>query len=452
MMPRFELRSEWIDPPPEGDAFGPERSTWAKLAIEIDGTSVTNHYRRKVEGDPKEARETVTGAMSGLADWLVENWGQILWEVHTPFPKVVGDAAVRVPSLRDVKSGQVADIDYGNLASWLHRHTLGHGNSDLAVPTLMFLPEDRVVGVVATAPSYELNPTVSFAVQWPKEPVWVPKDELVSTLGTFIEATIEHASLVAATQPWAEWLRKNFEKARTEVETEDARRRLMLGRVVADQWQKVSSRLGENTEALAGVLADSAMISDVAALEALTGAVETATQGASGTSAWRKLTHEPGSSLLPPYERGYRLAASTRRLLGEPDRPLRDLRDVLARLDVRLAAFDGAGLFRSACTVGSQGAATVFCAEDPNYGGVAPTRFAVAAALGRLLSGHAKSSFGAAHGSQSAYQRTQEANAFAAEFLLPVEALAKSANIQALSEDYGISKKAAEKHRNNRVR
>jgi hypothetical protein len=158
--------------------------------------------------------------------------------------------------------------------------------------------------------------------------------------------------------------------------------------------------------------------------------------------------------VLPPYERGYRLAIRARAALGRPHQPLFELGEVLHSFGVRLAPFEGSELFRSACSVGAGGSATVFYAEaHSTYGGVHPTRFAIAAALGRLLgAGAGRGPFGAAHGSQSAYRETQEANAFAAELLLPYAALVQqSLDVDALSDKYGISRVAAERHLSNRL-
>jgi hypothetical protein len=450
-MSSLDLSWDWATPPDEEDAFGPERSTWASLNIELGGTAITAHRPRGVApGDPVVS--AVVGAMSGLADWLVENWLPLLWELHTPFTKVTGDL-VRVPTLKDVRDGNVDCVEYSQLAAWLHRHSFGHGSSDLALPSIVFLPEHRQVGVSARSPAYSLKPTTSFAVQWPKEPVWIPREELTSVLRSFVEATIERARSDSATRGWADWLASRFSDVVARAEDEDVRRELMFGSFVARQWGQLSKQFGPDTSVLAGLLSDAAIVDSDAALKTVANVVAVAKDRPRAQARWRNLRQEPGSSQLPPFKRGYRLAERVRQELGLPDRPLLDLPDVLGHFDVGVAKFRGADLFRSACTVASLGGATVHYAEDHDtHGGVAPTRFAIAASFGRLLAeASGQSGFGAAHGDQSPYQRTQEANAFAAEFLLPLAAMRKSTDLAVLCERYGISRRAAERHLSNRL-
>jgi Zn-dependent peptidase ImmA (M78 family) len=58
---------------------------------------------------------------------------------------------------------------------------------------------------------------------------------------------------------------------------------------------------------------------------------------------------------------------------------------------------------------------------------------------------------GVAHGAQARYRPTQLANAFAAELLLPVQAIQRSrGSTDALAKRYGISRSAAEWHVHNR--
>jgi hypothetical protein len=450
-MGSFDLRWDWQDPP-QDDAFGPERATWAALTIDLGGTSLTSH--RLGEGLPTHA---VVGPLSGLADWLVENWLFLSWEIHTPFPKAMGERSVRVPSLRDARDGSMPDVPIAPLARWLHRHTFGHANSDLALPSIDFLPEDRVVGVAVSAPAYHLKPSVQFTAQWPREPVWVPRDELLGTFRDLIHGCIERARASLDTQHWAEWLETRFSEAERAAASPEVRRRLMFGEVAAAKWDQLVSRFAEDAEAFVGVMMDAAIVESDAQLELIAGMVQRAVAaGKTGPAGWHPLKAEGGEHLLPPYEQGYRLARRVRGSLEAQSKPLLDLRGTLSRLGVAVEPVAGYRLFRSAGVSTSAGNAMVFYVTDhPLFSGLAPTRFAIAAGLGRLLAEAATTtaSFGAATGPQSRVRATQQANAFAAEFLLPLEALREAGDdLTTICEDYGISRKAAERHRENRLR
>jgi hypothetical protein len=450
-MSDFNVQWDWLPVPPAEDAFGPERSTWAKLRLDFDTTCITSH----VAPDGSAAVKEVVGPLSGIADWLVENWLFLSWESHTPFPKTVGERASHVPSLKDARNGEIGDIDISALARWLHRHTLGHGDSDLALPAISFLPEERVIGISVAAPSYHLKPTISFGVQWPREPIWIPRDELLADLRSIVVETIERARVQPETKDWAEWMAGRFKDAESQAASPERRRELLFGKFVAAQWDKTMAPLGKDAAALVGVLTDSPIIEEERSVSFVADAVRDGLRVQGLKPAWYEIQPDPGEKLLPPYERGYRLARRVRSFLKEPTKPLLDLAGVISQMGIRVAPVSGPPLFRSASVVGHEGQSTVmYLANHPQYSGLLPTRFGIAAALGRLVAeGSANTAFGAAVGAQSRVQATQQANAFAAEFLLPYEALEGSgADVATLSEEYGISRKAAEKHRENRLR
>lgn len=450
-MASLRLSCEWLDAPTPDAAFGPERTTWGQLTIEVNETCVTENVPSDGE---RVSRRSVTGPMSGLADWLVENWASVLWDVRTPFPKVFGDASARVPTLQQLREGSVTEANIADLAKWLHRHTLGHGSSDLALPSLVLLPEDRVIGIAVAPPDYHLSPTVRFNHESPPEPVWIPKDEIVGTCAAFVEEVIGRAERSQDGKRWASWLRDRFKVAQDEASKPAVQRRMMFGTLVASRWEQVSAKLGSAASALFGVLLDAETVRETAVLNDLSEVVAKALKNGKPTSrTWTSIRSESGELRLPPYERGYRLAQRARAALKDPEGPLTDLPEVLASVGVSLAPFEHPDVFRSAAVATRSGPATVFVARK-HAQGVAPSRFAVAAALGRLLAeGHtAGDAFGAAQGGQSRWIPSQVANAFAAEFLVPIQALRQHADDTHLCEKYGMSRVAVERHRSNRLR
>jgi Zn-dependent peptidase ImmA (M78 family) len=74
----------------------------------------------------------------------------------------------------------------------------------------------------------------------------------------------------------------------------------------------------------------------------------------------------------------------------------------------------------------------------------------LASALGGLFASRFQSTpFGGASSDQARWIRSQEANAFAAMFLLPASSLETSQSLEKLVEDYGISHTAASWHIEN---
>lgn len=134
-----------------------------------------------------------------------------------------------------------------------------------------------------------------------------------------------------------------------------------------------------------------------------------------------------------------------------------ELGPVLGELDLDLTRFVSSGLFRSAVVVGADGRGELLVSTDDELTRrMAPARFAICAALGRLLGDGAggEAAYGAAHGPQARLFETQRANAFAAELLLPLAALrahGPAPDIEKLSEDFGISRTAARWHVQNRL-
>jgi hypothetical protein len=445
---------DWLDDPGVDIAFGPERVTWGRLQISIDGTVVTRHV---VEEDRASGPEDgVVGGMSSLAEWVVDHWLSVFWEIRTPFPKILGLSAGRVPGPDAVRRGRVGEgIDPPRLASWQGRHVLGAASSELALPAITFLPEQRQVGVSVQIPPIDLGSTARFLDPGLDEPVWLPKEDAIEEMRRFVEATMARARTDPGAATWASWIAARFEQVASRADNEAERRRSMFGDLVADRWERDRAALGPDIGAYEGVLLDAEIVADDSDAEGLVQGIRHVAASPSGlVEDWKQVRPAAEHSSGPPYERGYRLAESARRHLREPDAPLTDLRHVLEELGVQVRVHDGTPLFRSACIRGRDGAPAVLVAKrHPFNASVAGNRFATAAALGRLLAGgHAAGrAFGAAHGSQARWRATQEANAFAAELLLPLPALRSCGSVEQLSERYGISRTAAERHRENRL-
>ena len=167
--------------------------------------------------------------------------------------------------------------------------------------------------------------------------------------------------------------------------------------------------------------------------------------------AWELSINTSGPEYL---QGGHRLARVFRQRAGLGNRPLLDFVRVLREWGVVLDQAIPTALFRTAVCAPSRGIAHLMLSStDPRMEHLTANRFALAAALGRLLWAAllrtVTSPVGAAHGDYSRLTQSRRANAFAAELLLPSEAVraalrpnAGADEVTDLAEMYGISRSA----------
>jgi hypothetical protein len=301
-----------------------------------------------------------------------------------------------------------------------------------------------------------LSPTVRFtppgpADAWPAPPLWLPLEDVSAALARFVDATLEHAAEGPAAERWASWLGERWKEVRRRGKEPQEARRWMFGDLVASRWQGLEERLAGEVAPLAGILVDSAELKDDVTLDALV--AEVGAEPPEGKRMGRGFAGVDWG--LPAFREGYRLAQEVRERLKLGAAPLDtpDLKKALARFGVHAKPMKARGLFRSAVWTRGGGAVLGWATDHPRFRGDVPSRFAIAAAFGRFLAGFAEGEAGgAAHGPQARWRPTQLANAFAAELLLPVQALRKGfKSLEALASTYGISRSAAEWHVENRT-
>jgi hypothetical protein len=458
-MKRLSLEVDWLDAPPE-DAFGPEVSTWARLSIFLDDECLTRNHASDSRA-AQEERDYVEGPMSGLVEWLVETWPYVLWDIHMPFePFALGLGKSRIPSLRDAQQGwsQYGEhLDRNELAIWQHRHSFGHGASNLALPSITLVPDIRRIGVVVDHGPPGFDPSVRFtphdgSKRWPAEPVWFAKDEAVAEFERFVNECLDKARSSAETRHWADWMSNCWRSTREQAANTVSRREVLYGRLVADAWDELQTRLGERSQMLAGILLDTPILKERESLDRL---VNELYWESVRPSAWKEIARNAIDGALPAYAQGYALATRAREFLGIRAKPFLDLSNIFGFMGIPLAACSGvSGLLRAAVTSDPEGRARMLYDDDfSKSAGVLPTRFSISAVLGRLLAEFSGGYLGAAHGSASRWEQTQRANAFAAEFLLPRAALdALDPNdLDHITHVYGISKSAASWHVINRL-
>lgn len=445
-MPSFNLDWNWIDADDRLGLCGPEVPTFAALRIFINHLCLTTC---KANSRDTEERDHVIGPLAGLADWLVDHWMEIFWQTHTPFPKTrLGNE--HVPDYDDILKSAYQNIDIESYGKWYACHCFGHASSDLALPTILFIPEDTKVGIAWSPPPPSLDATCAFSMPQDRGIIWINKDELAAVLEGFITAIIGQANSETLTAPWAAWLHERFMRGVGQADDDHERRRRLFGDHVANHWADLEDQLAGNVKILNGILLDSHPIQSAEDISPLVHNVKRLATEQAVRPFWSSIPVSAGDQMLPPYERGYRKAESVRHALNLGDDPI-DFHEVLGNLQIGLQKIQGPALARSAYMVSEAGVAEVcLFTSHPMAKQYCPRRFSLATALGGLLASQTHPQpFGGANSDQSRWLRSQEANAFAAMLLLPASSVEGGHDLEKLVEDYGISFTAAQWHIKN---
>ncbi|MBK9386949.1 MAG: hypothetical protein IPN34_19210 [Planctomycetes bacterium] len=447
------FRSTPVEPPSTLDVPPQERATWSSLRIELDGECLT---RRKERPEQDE----VIGPLSGIAEWVVECWPSILFEVHTPFDKlsVLARGAKDLPSLRSAcefwtDSGA---LDIGRMGAWQHRHTLGHASTDVAIPPLVFLPDVEDVGISVDELATALSPNVKFELpaSHRTELKWMSVEVLADILASFVRTVAERARRVSDARPWGDWILSELAEAQRGGADPAERRKWRLGEGAGRSWPTIEASYATISEGLEGVLTDSRELRSESDLKQLAECLRPRSR-TRHAGAWSRVAIHGVRPRRVAYEQGYALAHAVREATSRSRGPL-DIQELLKALEVTLVVSKRSEVFRSATLHDTQGRAVIaYAATYFEDAGLAPRNFAIAAALGRLLSEQRLAegrSAGAAHGTQSRWRATQVANAFAAELHAPIEDVRQVQRAEDLVERFGLSMSASIEHFANRRR
>lgn len=445
-MARLRLEVAWSEAPEE-EAFGPELPTWGNLTITVDGRPLTRNLpvRPFSSGALPEA-DHVSGPMSGIAEWFVDHLAEILWEFPVPFPKLDEHDRSGVPGTgqatrfwRDLRDAD-DEVDVVDLARWQRRHTVGIAASQLAVPSLVLVPEPNRIGLFVDSLVDSVDPSVRVLMGSERE-FWLDRADLRAEVSQFVDGVIARAEATSDGSAWAKWLSARWIQAKERETDPEVKRVLEFGRVAAGLWQR---RLRDNAvrPAVEGLLFDVRAPQSDDDVECLLSAVS-ASSPRPRESTWRTLRN--GSETIGgsrPAHQGYRMARKVRKYLGLGDGPIERTDIVLNNLDVNDGAVESRHLFRSVAVVRDQHAWIGVASENNGH---AFTRVARAAALGRLLFDSSGPTWGAAVGTHSRWVETRRANAFAAELLAPASAVRERYmhDPEGLAADYGISASAA---------
>jgi hypothetical protein len=496
-MSEIEFRTEFVEV--DEAIIVPEDTTLADLSIYIGDDCLTlNRPRGRTR--LAQPRENVFGPIAGLADWFIENWMAILWEMHTPFKKsVIGETASErsvLPGVREATSywseflesareslhtdgpewaqkqkndrdrfieAQSRDnAEIAALADWQHRHLLGHVSSNLALPSVVLLPESRNIVVSVDRLPSDLDSSVEFL--GPDKQSRTPslfvvgKTAFRAAAHAFVDAVVERTQSAREFADWANWLDERWQTAQAEESDPKRRLRCMLGEVSASTIESLQQqRKGTLAQGLEQLLLDCPIVDRKSLLLPAQQIVsEYVSKDASSLSAnevagWETVGQATISPEQPDFDQGWRLARVVRSRLNVGSKPIKSVEAILERLDVALQDRQETPLFRAAVCANREGRAHIVpSATDARMESPPAFRFAVASALGRLLWASRTKGAGpicAAQGDHAMLSQSRRANAFAAEFLLPSEAIEglgpDDPELWKIGETYGISHSAA---------
>jgi hypothetical protein len=484
------------------DASVPEDSTLAKLAIYIGNDCLTRNRARR-RGRLLQPRDFVYGPVAGLAEWFIENWMAILWETHTPFEKSSsGDNEgdyVPLPGAReafqywnnyintedniesngsfwvsghfpdhkdDPGDSALSEEELACIADWQHRHLMGHASSDLAIPSIVMVPEGRRIVLAVDGLPGGQGASVEF-LNSDRKPRTKPtlqvldKADFREQVQSFVDETIERAALSSGHPRWVHWLNDRWKTAQREEAQPKKQLECMLGVTATRRLDElmVSDRPGL-VRGLERLLLDCPLVKSKHELRPAEDMVdEFAVKGEGSLSSkelagWEHLGQRPIPMDVPDYEQGYHLARYVRSVLDLGDSPIRNLGAFLKRMDVVLQDYRDTSLFRAAVFAPRRRTAHIVpSSRSERMRSHLPARFAVASALGRLLwesRSEGNTPICAAQGGHAMISQSRRANSFAAELILPATVVRgvdpHSPELATIAETYQISHRAAKLH------
>ena len=244
-MHEFQIFQEFLD---GHEPELPEDTTAARIALYAGDDCLTRNRPRRLRLG--NASDFVVGPAIGVADWLIENWEAVLWEIHTPFRKdLLGAPGSRKPAIPglneafenwnqyiddDAYSGMSSeDAGVAAFADWQHRHQLGHAASDLALPSIVIVPEERHVVMSVDRLPNMMQACVEFlgptGVDRAPTLFVFNKTSFREELKKFVEATLARARSYSEFSGWTEWLTTRWQEAREREENYGRRLRWMRG-------------------------------------------------------------------------------------------------------------------------------------------------------------------------------------------------------------------------------
>lgn len=147
----FAIEIDWLPRPPEISDFC-EAVTWAKIWIYAGGQVLTANRQ-----DDGTNREWIHWHGVSIAEWILENWNQILYYSKPPFPCDAPDAVRLMATIR-TQIGRLPEDAAERLSEkkqiWWKHHSLRAGAQGGALPEVLFWSQGNEVSI-AWSPEFE---------------------------------------------------------------------------------------------------------------------------------------------------------------------------------------------------------------------------------------------------------------------------------------------------------
>jgi len=416
--------------------YAAEQTAWAALRIWIGGVNLCDHV---AEGS-NQLQDAVNVPLAPLADWLVRSWAHLRFE---ELPRLYAASDAPHENLRLWgEAPPVAGLDeepwLESRERWWSNHFVLAGAEGSFLPNLALArSHDRLI--CEWAPARTVLPG---APGWIREGGlravdWAVAEEGVAEFAAFIAEWLRNERLETL-YPWAplaDPIRETHADAKLELE-------LLTGHSIDELAGLLGARTGEELQRSLGLtpagdpsaspvtqaLRDLPLHLDRSMEPPLAWLRDQSAEGAPpGLRRVRAAALDAARTTASDTEAGYEAATAVRRELGLNGGPLPDAMDLCTQLGIRCREFEGAlddGHMVAGGREGRGMAAAVLRNDRTQADWV--RRFEWARALGHIvLDSYRAGAMGAASSSRCVGYRRRRSAAFAAELLLPRDALSE---------------------------
>jgi hypothetical protein len=417
--------------------YDPERAGWVGLAVWVGGENLCRHVM------PGSARvgEVLFVPLAPLADWIVRSFPALRFEERAPdYPSArTPHETLRVWGEIHAPPGKSLDDWLDAREGWWQRHFLKAGSDGAQLPDVAFVRDETRLVISWERPRFAGSPAPELlAAPGVYAVSWRDARDALSELAARVAAWLRDADL---TQTYA-WAAGSDPVREASIDLEEAvclftghSREELMALMEAGSPVDVLVKLGLSDKALhpaesplPQALRDLPPRLPPAFGHVLRELDRRTRAPSSGGRAWldaRSLARDAASSASTPEEAGYLAADAIRQHLGLGSDPVPEVHGILARFNVTVA-MESPGLTDGRMVVGarSDGAAAAIILDSPRTQAPWGLRFEAVRALAHvLLDGMRGTAIGAAASTFTTQTRRRRSGAFAAEFLLPEDAL-----------------------------
>lgn len=418
--------------------YAPEQAAWAAVIIWVGGTNLCRHL---LPGSDR-VQDALNVPLVPIADWLSRSWSALAFEEQAPELRTGVSAHQALRIWADTRSpvGLSEDAWLDARERWWSRHFLHAGADGAQLPNLAFVrQDDSLVIDWGTARFAGYEPPVLLASPGQHVVPWADAREAFRGLVGAVAEWIREAGLQIQF-PWAERPDPLSEREGTPMDrlsffTGRSRERLLqLAGVETDEalltWLRLPAGARDpGASPISQALRDLPRRGAPGIADVLLDLGErTSRPAVTPRPGWleaRALAHDATRGASTPEESGQRAAAAVREAWGLNGQPIGDLDALLGDADVEIRD-TGVRATQERMVTGARadGSAVALVLATSRTETRWGRRFELARALGHVvLDPMREGAVGAASSPFSQETRRRRSGAFAAELLLPEDAL-----------------------------